>query len=393
MTHDVVVSEILEPTLASQAFELAECKGVGHPDVLCDGIAERISHEYVQWCIGNVGGVLHHNFDKILLIAGESQVDFGAGKVTNPIQIKVGGRATHEHRGQLVPVHSIVHAAATAHLRESVRHLDPSTQCVIDSLVGRGHSQLVGLAMSGVANDTISCSAVWPRTPLEDTVYLTTRYLNTDLVSLLPIGEDVKVSAFRLNEKIQLTVAVPFIASEIPSIASYRAVKEQAIKHVQHFASLVAGCDVEVTLNGADNLSIGSAYLAVTGTSGEMGDDGSVGRGNRASGLVAPLRPSSAPPAGKNPISHPGKVYNVMAVRLAKQIIETIPEVEEARVILVATIGRPLREPSITNVAVRSKGTGLDLSIREAVESVAKSVLAQFEDVMRDLLREYPRLY
>src|ERR1043165_5657443 len=293
MPNDVIVSEIREPSIASQMVELAECKGVGHPDTLCDGIAERISFDYVQWCLANLGGMLHHNFDKILLVAGESHVGFGGGTVTKPILFKIGGRATHSYAGHDVPVVPIVHSSAAAYLKENVRHLNPAKHCVFDSLVGQGNSQLADLAMHGLANDTNSCFAVWPRTPLEDTVYLSTRYLNRDLVTLLPIGEDVKVSAFRRGDRVQLIVAAPFLAREIPDITSYRDAKERAIDSIRAFASLTAGGHVEVTLNAADDLESGKAYLTVTGTSAEMGDDGSVGRGNRANGLVAPLRPSS----------------------------------------------------------------------------------------------------
>jgi len=79
MDNEIVVSSILEQSIENQRFELAECKGLGHSDVLCDGIAERISFDYVQWCVAHLGGVLHHNFDKILLVAGQSEVNFGHG--------------------------------------------------------------------------------------------------------------------------------------------------------------------------------------------------------------------------------------------------------------------------------------------------------------------------
>jgi len=37
-------------------------------------------------------------------------------------------------------------------------------------------------------------------------------------------------------------------------------------------------------MNVADDIEAGSVYITVTGTSAEMGDDGAVGRGNRAMG-------------------------------------------------------------------------------------------------------------
>ncbi|WP_276206250.1 methionine adenosyltransferase, partial [Streptomyces ossamyceticus] len=53
------------------------------------------------------------------------------------------------------------------------------------------------------------------------------------------------------------------------------------------------------------------------------GDVGVVGRGNRVNGLITPMRPMSIEaPAGKNPLDHTGKIYNVMAMRLARQVHE-----------------------------------------------------------------------
>jgi len=57
---------------------------------------------------------------------------------------------------------------------------------------------------------------------------------------------------------------------------------------------------VEIVINNADTSE--TAYLTVTGTSAEAGDDGQVGRGNRANGLITPCRPMSLEAvAGKIP--------------------------------------------------------------------------------------------
>ena len=48
-----------------QEVELVERKGIGHPDSICDGIAEAVSRalsrEYVKRC----GRILHHNTDQV----------------------------------------------------------------------------------------------------------------------------------------------------------------------------------------------------------------------------------------------------------------------------------------------------------------------------------------
>jgi S-adenosylmethionine synthetase len=71
-------------------------------------------------------------------------------------------------------------------------------------------------------------------------------------------------------------------------------------------------------VNVSDTGSAQDSYLTVTGLSAESGDDGQVGRGNRVNGLIAPYRPMSLEAAaGKNPVTHVGKLYNIIAMRIA----------------------------------------------------------------------------
>lgn len=393
MQTEVSISELLEPSLADQEFELAERKGTGHPDVLCDGIADRVSHEYVRWCIDHLGGVMHHNFDKVLLAAGQAEVRFGGGRIVHPIRILVGGRAAHDRFGQTIPVEDIVLDAATRHLAESMANLDPARHCTFQSLVRTAEPRLIDLAHEGLANDTISCCAVWPWTPLENTVFDTVRYLKEDLAVTVPVGEDVKVSAYRLRGEIHMIVAAPLLALKTRTLKEYMDYKHSATDHLVRHASNTAKAPVHVTLNAADDISAGKVYLTLTGTSGEMADDGSVGRGNRPSGLTAPLRPSTTPAAGKNPISHPGKLYNVMAQRIARSVVDESDGVSEARVTLLTAIGRPLRTPMVANIAVRLAAPNTFQAIRGEIDSLARRTLSEVDDVIRGLVQGYPRLY
>ena len=77
-----------------------------------------------------------------------------------------------------------------------------------------------------------------------------------------------------------------------------------------------------------------------------MGDDGSVGRGNRANGLITPYRPMSMEAtAGKNPVSHVGKIYNLLSNRIATDIAN-VTGVEEVQIYLLSQIGHPIDEPA-----------------------------------------------
>jgi S-adenosylmethionine synthetase len=106
-------------------------------------------------------------------------------------------------------------------------------------------------------------------------------------------------------------------------------------------------------MNVADHIEEGSVYLTVTGTSAEMGDDGAVGRGNRANGLITPNRPMSLEATcGKNPINHVGKLYNLLSMVAAKQIAEEVQGIEEVYIKILSQIGKPIDQPHIASIQV-----------------------------------------
>ena len=108
---------------------------------------------------------------------------------------------------------------------------------------------------------------------------------------------------------------------------------------------------MSVAVNAADTPQ--SVYITVTGTSAEMGDDGCAGRGNRCNGLITPNRPISMEAAsGKNPINHTGKLYNLLANRIANEIFERVVGVEEVYVKILSQIGRRIDEPKVASAQI-----------------------------------------
>ena len=90
-----VVSHLsLDPTLGSnQPVEIVERKGIGHPDTICDALAEELSRNLCAYYLENFGLVLHHNVDKALLWGGSSLPKYGGGQIKAPIEIFLAGRA------------------------------------------------------------------------------------------------------------------------------------------------------------------------------------------------------------------------------------------------------------------------------------------------------------
>ncbi|VVB62632.1 S-adenosylmethionine synthase [uncultured archaeon] len=138
----------------------------------------------------------------------------------------------------------------------------------------------------------------------------------------------------------------------------------------------------DVSVNAADSGS--NIFLTVTGTSIEMGDDGATGRGNRGNGLITPMRPMTMEAiAGKNPVSHVGKIYNVLAERMAKEIAQQ-DGVEEAYVTLVSKIGSPLDKPLLRGVRICG-----DLDLTASKEAAINSVIDYWLERTDDLVEEF----
>jgi S-adenosylmethionine synthetase len=150
---------------------------------------------------------------------------------------------------------------------------------------------------------------------------------------------------------------------------------------------------VEVTINAADKPEHGIFYLTVTGTSAEHGDDGMTGRGNRANGLITPMRSMSLEAAaGKNPVSHVGKIYNVVAQRIADKIYKQLKEITEVYVEIVSQIGKPINEPKILNIEIIKDGE-LTSEIKNEVGAIAREELDRITQITDLVLRGEASLY
>lgn len=129
-------------------------------------------------------------------------------------------------------------------------------------------------------------------------------------------------------------------------------------------------------------------YLTVLGTSADGADGGQVGRGNRVNGLISLHRPmSTEAAAGKNPVSHVGKIYNLLAPQIASQICQTVAGVEEATVWLCSQIGRPIADPWSVAVEILPKPDATPSDIEAGVEQVIHSQLSKLPAFVERLTR------
>lgn len=344
----------------SYPMEMVERKGIGHPDTICDCIAEAVSVALSKYYLQEFGSIFHYNVDKALLVGGSSQPAFNGGRILKPIELYIAGRATTRIQSQVIPVEEIAIRIAKDWLGKNLRYIDVEKHIKIIPKIRSGSNDLVELFQRfgdgriPLANDTSFGVAFFPFSFLEEKVLQIEKLLNSKTTkNLFPfIGEDIKVMGVKVSRQLQFTIAIAMVDQFIFHIGDYMTKINQVKSYLRSTLSL---SEAIIDINVADNYANESVYLTVTGTSAESGDDGQVGRGNRINGLITPYRPMSLEAtAGKNPISHVGKIYNLFAFELSKAIFE-MRYAEEASVFIVSQIGKPITKPQLLDIRVKNQ--------------------------------------
>lgn len=340
--------------------EVVERKGLGHPDTICDALAESVSVRLCRYYLERFGTILHHNVDKILLCGGSARAAFGGGEVLEPLELYLAGRATSEYQGERIPVAEIAIDACRTWLQSHLPALDVDRHVKIVSRIRPGSGDLIRIYSKNhertpLSNDT-SCGAGFaPLTPLENVVLTVEHALNsTETKRVHPvIGHDIKVMGVRQGSRISLTIGCAMIGRYLSGIEDYLQAKIAARQVALEAARGQTDLEVDAVVNAADDLGQRDVFLTVTGTSAEAGDDGEVGRGNRTSGLITPYRPMTLEAAaGKNPVSHVGKLYNLAATEIASRAVREVAWVAEASCVLVSRIGRPIDDPQVIDLRI-----------------------------------------
>ncbi len=355
-----------------QDVELVERKGIGHPDSICDGLAEAVSRELSKEYVKRYGRVLHHNTDQVELVGGLAHPRYKGGDFIEPIYILLSGRATADLGDQKIPVGIIAVNAAKKYLKQNFRNLDVDNYVKIDQKIGRGSADLQHVfdQKGGVpkSNDTSFGVGYAPMSITEELVLKTEKYINGGGLNMKATGEDVKVMAVRNKNKITLTVACAIVSKYVDDLDSYISTIEELHTKLLDQAAKLTDKEVEIHINTADDYKDGSVYLTMTGLSAETGDDGSVGRGNRANGLITPYRPMSLEAtSGKNPINHVGKMYNLLSKEIADDIAEA--GAEQVYVRILSQIGKPIDQPIMA---------AIELVGDKAMEAKARKIADQW---------------
>ncbi|MBM3200250.1 hypothetical protein FJZ53_04895 [Candidatus Woesearchaeota archaeon] len=359
---EIVIEKIKE---RKEVIELVERKGTGHPDTLCDSVCEEASKALSKYYLEHFGKVLHHNIDKGLLVAGISKIRFKDGIIKKPIEIIIAGRATSKVGDHIIPVRRIILKAAKDYLRQFSL---AKFKVIVDVKPGAANLVEVFEKKVPVANDTSFGVSHFPHSELESLVLEVGDLIDSESFrKKYPcVGRDFKVMGFRNDKKTVVTIAIAFISRFVKDMQHYKELKDKIVSEMrQRFK-------VEAYLNTLDSYEdASSVYLTISGLSAEQGDDGQVGRGNRYNQLITPNRPMSLEAlAGKN-VNHPGKLYQIMAYRIAKDVYEKT-KAKYVEVKMLTQIGKPLSEPQVVSLRIEGEATKAEQIVRENLKNIKK---------------------
>lgn len=399
-------------------FEVVERKGLGHPDTLCDTIAEKISQAYSQHCIKKYGTILRHMVDKIALSGGSAKVMFGGGEMQKPIRLYLNCRFTRNYQEETIPYLGIVKEIVYKHFKKVLPLLDLDQWLVIvdnthfspgpgvvyesDGTTQNERQYFFKIPKKEFAifhdnslrsNDTSTAVAYSPLSDTEEIVILIETILNSEKFKVEHpyVGTDIKVMARRIKTRIDITVCIPFVSVYTPNKDFYFEKLTYLQDYIEHFVTTsFNGYEVSVFLNTRDNPNKSDYYLTLTGSAIESGDEGVVGRGNRYNGVIPFVRRMSMEACcGKNPVYHIGKIYTAICSKIAEEIFNHMSL--ETNVYLTSQMGRSLSEPWSACVEVCGETT--TPTQNQMIEVIIERNLVNTKEVTEKIIKGEIKLY
>ena len=384
MTNQIFIESVNNIPTFKKRFEIVERKGIGHPDTICDLVMNQVSIDLSKLYLKETGVIQHHNMDKALLVAGQSESNFGGGKIIKPMKMILGDRATFDIGERKLLIGDLAIQTAKEWFEKNLRFVnDEHVEYQVE--IGVTSKELQSIfenTSSFAANDTSVLVGYAPFTETESIVLNTEQHINSKQFkdNFPESGEDVKVMGFRDANHVDLTIATAFVDKFISSENQYFQRKEDMLQEINEFLKKNYSMEITANMNCLDskNRGMSGLYLTVLGTSADSADSGQVGRGNMASRVISPSRPAgSEATAGKNPVSHIGKIYNALSFKIANEIHTKVSGLDEVCVWMYNVIGRPVNDPKAVIVQPTTVGQLHDAEknqINEIVESNLQNI-------------------
>ena len=392
MTNQIFIESVNNIPTFKKRFEIVERKGIGHPDTICDLVMNQVSIDLSKLYLKETGTIQHHNMDKALLVAGQSESNFGGGKIIKPMKMILGDRATFDIGERTLPIGDLAIQTAKEWFEKNLRFVnDEHVEYQVE--IGVTSKELQSIfenTKSFAANDTSVLVGYAPFTETESIVLNTEQHINSKQFkdNFPESGEDVKVMGFRDANYVDLTIATAFVDRFISTENQYFQKKEEMLQEINEFLKKNYSMEITANMNCLDskNRGMSGLYLTVLGTSADSADSGQVGRGNMASRVISPSRPAgSEATAGKNPVSHIGKIYNALSFKIANEIHIKVSGLDEVCVWMYNVIGRPVNDPKA--VIVQPTITGqLQNAEKNQINEIVENNLQNIHEFCNELI-------
>ena len=332
-----IVQDYNDPSLRN--IEIVERKGMGHPDTLADKLAEECSRVYSKYCLDNFGCVLHHNIDKLYIGGGLFLLEDGKIVRHAPIKVVLNGRVSNQMNGKIIDLEALFVPAIKKYLSTIMPRINPEEDLnIIINPTQYSKREYwyeprdvndVPDAKDLFAADTSLCVCHGTRTFTEELAFSLEQSFWNYTEDGYPspkyddIGQDIKVMVSRINKDVTATICMPVYKDIYTSKEEYDAIVDKHTKNLYEVAKMIPGYDehnVKIEINMLPDNSY-RVYALVKGSCIECGEEGVVGRGNNAQGLISSFREHTVEaPCGKNERYHTGRVVNFLANKAVKRI-------------------------------------------------------------------------
>jgi S-adenosylmethionine synthetase len=90
--------------------------------------------------------------------------------------------------------------------------------------------------------------------------------------------------------------------------------------------------------------------------------------------------------AGKNPVSHVGKIYSVVARQIAESVVTELSEIARARCFMVSQIGALVTSPAIVAINVAARDGRPVAELRNQIEAIAADRINRIPALVDDFV-------
>ena len=89
--------------------------------------------------------------------------------------------------------------------------------------------------------------------------------------------------------------------------------------------------------------------------------------------------------AGKNPVNHIGKIYNILATEMAQSITKEYPEIKQCDVAVLSQIGKPISQPHNLNINLVLAKKADFAKLQPKVDYIAQGFLENIGQLTTDI--------